>query len=476
MKLPRILFTILALFGGHAIAAESPNVLLILADDLGWSDLGCQGSTFYETPHLDSLARRGVRFTQAYATGCVCSPTRGSLMTGRYPPRTGVTDLIPGSPNGKLIRAPNAPHLALEEVTLAEAFREAGYETFFAGKWHLGERGHSPAEQGFPVELSQVMDGKKQTNFFFPKSASPIVATEDDPKFSDRIADEAVRFLQSRSPKPFFAYLPFLAPHRPVKARADLVAKYEKKARTAPPDSWGKERGNQVRLVQNHAAYAAMIEQMDSAIGRILTALRQNQLEEKTIIVFTSDNGGLSLSSDRPTANLPLRAGKGWAYEGGLRVPGILVAPGVASPGSIQAAPITTTDWFPTLLDLTHQPLRPQLHLDGISLAPLLRGESLPARPIYWHYPHYGAQHGAPFAAIRSGDWKLIEWYEGPSLELFNLREDPGEKSNLAKKQPAHTEALHQQLIAWRQEVKAIMPTPNPDHPSKKPNARKPTR
>jgi arylsulfatase A-like enzyme len=254
------------------------------------------------------------------------------------------------------------------------------------------------------------------------------------------------------------------------------VAKYEKKAQTAPPGSWGKERGNQVRLVQNHAAYAAMIEQMDSAIGRILAALRQNQLEEKTIIVFTSDNGGLSLSSDRPTANLPLRAGKGWAYEGGLRVPGILVAPGVASPGSIQEAPITTTDWFPTLLDLTHQPLRPQLHLDGISLAPLLRGESLPARPIYWHYPHYGAQHGAPFAAIRSGDWKLIEWYEGPSLELFNLREDPGEKSNLAKKQPAHTEALHQQLIAWRQEVKAIMPTPNPDHPSKKPNARKPTR
>jgi len=453
-----LLFSVIGI--PHSSSSAQPNILFILADDLGWTDLGCQGSTFYETPNIDSLARRGVRFTNGYATCCVCSPSRASLMTGKYPPRTGITDLIPGSPNGKLIRAPNAQHLALEEVTVAEAFREAGYETFFAGKWHLGDRCYSPDKQGFPAALSQVMEDGKPSNFWFPKSDKPIVATEDDPKFSDRIADEAVRFISANARRPFFAYLPFLAPHRPVKARADLVAKYEKKALTAPPDAWGKERGNDVRLVQNHAAYAAMIEQLDSAIGRVLDALKKRGLDERTIIIFTSDNGGLSLSSDRPTSNVPLRAGKGWAYEGGLRVPWIIVAPGVTQAGSTSETPITSTDLYPTLLELANQPFKPEKHLDGVSLVPALKGGTISSRSLFWHYPHYGAQHGAPFGAVRDGDWKLIEWYEDERLELFHLSDDPGEKKNLAKAETAKANELRTALHEWRTRVNGIMPTP----------------
>jgi arylsulfatase A-like enzyme len=439
-------------------AQAKPNVVLVLADDLGYMDIGANHpGTFYQTPHIDSLARSGVRFTHGYAACPVCSPTRASIMTGKYPPRTGVTDYIGGNRPGRLLPAPNADHLRLEETTLAEALRDGGYATFFAGKWHLGTGPYEPSAQGFPAQT------RSASQFYYPPTDSKH-APNDDPKTSDQIADSAVDFIAAHKDKPFFAYLPFLAVHTPVRARADLVAKYERLAAAAPPDAWLPERRRQARQVQNHPIYAAMLEQMDSAIGRVLAALRSHGLEERTVVIFTSDNGGLSTSEGSPTSNVPLRAGKGWLYEGGIRTPWIIRAPGVGAPGSVCPTPVITTDLYPTILELTGLPAMPAQHQDGVSLVPLLRGAAFDrGSPLFWHYPHYGNQGGAPGGAIRQGDWKLIEWYEDGSLELFDLASDVGEKTNLAASNPARTAELHTRLKAWRTQVKAVMPTPNPN-------------
>jgi arylsulfatase A-like enzyme len=429
--------------------------------------------TFYETPNIDSLAKRGMRFTQGYAACCVCSPTRGSIMTGKYPPRFGITNFIPGGRSGKLLPAPNADHLPLEEATIAEALRDAGYATFFAGKWHLGGGDFYPGAQGFPKALESGAGKKGNAQFWYPQSDLPVPDHKDDPKTTDRIVNEAVKFIGEHKDKPFFAYLPFLAVHVPVGARPELVAKYEKKAASAPADAWGDEGGHKVRLVQNHAKYAAMLEQLDAGIGRVIAALKENGLTEKTIVVFMSDNGGLSTSEGWPTSNLPLRGGKGWPYEGGVREPMIVLAPGVTKPGTTCDAPVISTDFYPTLLQLAGQPLKPGQHLDGVSFLPLLKGETTPrGNALFWHYPHYANQGGPPCGTIRDGDWKLIEWYEDGALELYNIPQDIGEKNNLAAQHPDKVKALHEKLIAWRKEVGALMPTPNPDfNPNKKPGA-----
>jgi len=441
-----------------ATAAPRPNLLFILADDLGVMDIGANNpQTFYETPNIDRLAAKGMNFTAGYAACNVCSPTRASIMTGKYPPRTGITNFIGGKRLGRLLPAPNAEHLALEELTIAEALAEGGYANFFAGKWHLGGDGFSPREQGFSRDLV----GKGM--FYYPPTDRPA-DPKRDPKTTDQIADSAVRFIAANQDRPFFAYLAFQAVHIPIGARPDLVAKYEAKAKQAPPVTWGREGANQVRQVQNHAAYAAMIEQMDLAIGRVLEALEQHGLTERTIVVFTSDNGGLSTAEGNPTSNLPYRGGKGWNYEGGVRVPWIIRAPGLTKPGSRCETPVISTDFYPTLLELAGLPARPEQHLDGRSLVPLLKGENLARGPLFWHYPHYSNQGGAPSGAVRDGDWKLIEWYEDGALELYNLAQDPGETTNLATKEPARAKTLQQELHAWRTTVKATMPTPNPDY------------
>lgn len=437
-------------------AAQRPNIVFILADDLGVMDLGVNNpGTFYETPHLNRLAATGMNFTAGYAACCVCSPTRASIMTGKYPPRTGVTNFIGGNRAGRLLPAPNADHLALGEITIAEALAEAGYSNFFAGKWHLGATGFSPREQGFSRDL--VGNGQ----FYYPPSAR-VPDPKSDPKTTDQIADAAVRFIAEHKDRPFFAYLPFQAVHTPIGARPDLVAKYQAKAKDAPPVAWGTERASKVRQVQNHAGYAAMLEQMDLAIGRVLDAIEQNDLTEKTVVIFTSDNGGLSTSEGHPTSNLPWRAGKGWNYEGGIRVPWIIRAPGLTQPGARCATPVISTDFYPTLLEVAGLPPQPEQHLDGRSLVPLLKGGNLPRGPLFWHFPHYGNQGGAPSGAVRDGDWKLIEWYEDGALELHNLAEDPGETTNLAGRQPERAQAMLQQLRDWRAKVKAVMPKPNP--------------
>lgn len=477
--------TLLAVLAAAAVAtnafgatpAARPNILFILADDLGQMDIGAfNPKTFYETPNINALAKRGMKFTQGYAACSVCSPTRGSIMTGKYPPRFGITNFIPGGRAAKLNPAPNAGQLPLAEVTLAESLRDAGYATFFAGKWHLGGAGFLPKDQGFITEPSGDTGPARAAKTKSPEAKAEAGAfdPQSDPKRTDLIAQEAVKFIEQNKSRPFFAYLPFNAPHVPIGARADLVAKWQKKAKQAPADAWGQERANQVRLVQNNPVYAAMLEQFDAGVGRVLAALEQHGLTEKTIVVFMSDNGGLATAEGHPTANLPLRAGKGWPYEGGVREPMIVVAPGVTKPGTTCDSPVISTDFYPTLLQLAGLPAKPEQHLDGVSFVPLLKGEPMQrGKPLFWHYPHYANQGGAPNGVIRDGDWKLIEWYEDGALELYNIPQDLGEKSDLAARQPERVKDLHAKLVAWRKEVGALMPTPNPDFDPNKKSAAK---
>ncbi|MBM4155452.1 MAG: sulfatase [Lentisphaerae bacterium] len=456
----------MAAAGAVATAGASPNVVFFLVDDLGWTDLGCFGSSFYETPNCDRLAREGMRFTSGYAACPVCSPTRASIMTGKYPARLATTDYFGAAqPDAwkrptKLLPASYLDRLPLEETTLAESLKAGGYATFFAGKWHLGPEGFWPEDQGFDVnkggcDRGGPYGGKK----YFSPYGNPRL--EDGPEgehLPDRLARETVRFIEARRGGPFLAYLSFYSVHTPLMARPDLVAKYkEKKARLGLEAKWGREREREVRLVQEHAIYAGMVEAMDQAVGTVLDALDRLGLATNTAVFFMSDNGGLSTSEGHPTSNLPLRAGKGWLYEGGIREPMLVRWPGVVKPGATCAQAVSSVDFLPTILDLAGR--KPAGPVDGMSFLPLLKGGTLDRGAIYWHYPHYGNQGGAPGGAVRLGDWKLIEWYEDGTLELFNLADDPGERNNLVSGNPAKVRELHDLLKAWRVETKARMPT-----------------
>ena len=473
------LLAALALPAPAADTTRRPNIVFLIADDLGQRDLGVYGSTFYETPHLDRLAAEGARFTDAYAACPVCSPTRASLLTGKYPQRTGVTDYIGAAQpaawkrNTPLLPAPYATELSLAETTLAEALKPAGYATFFAGKWHLGPKGHWPENQGFDVNLGgNDRGGPYGGDKYFSPYGNPSLS--DGPPgehLPDRLAREAADFIGRHKTQPFLVYLPFYSVHTPLMARPDLQKKYAAKRLALPATRWGRDGASDVRLSQDHAVYAGMVEAMDQAVGRVLAALREHDLERDTIVIFTSDNGGLATAEGWPTSNAPLRAGKGWLYEGGVREPLIVRWPGHIQPGAVLATPVTSPDFFPTLLAAAGVPLPAELPADGVNLLPLLTaGRPLAERALFWHYPHYGNQGGAPGSSIRRGDWKLIAWFEGNRLELFNLAEDPSELTNLADREPARTRALHADLVAWRQSVGALLPTPNPAFDSAKPH------
>lgn len=468
--------------GGGSMArkpARRPNMLFILVDDLGWKDLGCFGSSFYETPNIDRLCARGMKFTNAYAACPVCSPTRGSIMTGKYPARTNTTDYFGAAQpdrwrrNSKLLPAPYNERLEHDEVTLAEAFKAAGYPTFFAGKWHLGPEGWFPEDQGFDVNKGGVRGGGPYggKKYFSPYGNERLEDGPEGEHLPDRLASETVNFMQQNRDTPFFAYLSFYSVHTPLMTRKDLQAKYEAKAEAEEAEAvWGEEGERKVRQTQNHAVYAGMVEAMDQAVGKVLGALRDLGLEEETVIFFMSDNGGLSTSEGHPTSNLPLRAGKGWLYEGGIREPMIVCWPGVTAPGSTCDEPVTSTDFYPTMLEIAGLPAKPAQHVDGRSLVPLLKdGGALDRDAIYWHYPHYGNQGGSPGSAIREGDWKLIEWFEDGRLELYNLANDIGETEDLSGKHLERVKAMHAKLQAWRESVDARMPSPNPKYdPQKK--------
>jgi arylsulfatase A-like enzyme len=467
---------------------KQPNIVFFLADDLGQRDLGCYGSTFYETPNLDRLAREGALFTSAYAACPVCSPTRASILTGLWPQRTGITDYIAaGDANGPrnwkrntvLLPAPNRDRLALEMPTLAKALKAAGYATFFAGKWHLGPEGHWPEDQGFDINMGGNERGGPYggKRYFSPYGNPRLSDGPDGEHLPDRLATETAKFIEANRERPFFAYFAFYSVHTPLMAREDLRQKYEaKRERLGLAARWGREHERDVRLVQEHAVYAGMVDALDLSVGKVLAKLDELGLTDNTLVVFTSDNGGLSTSEGWPTSNLPLRGGKGWLYEGGIREPLVVRWPATVKAGSIIDTPISSPDFFPTLLEVTGAKVQPGQTLDGVSLVPLLRGEPLADRPLFWHYPHYGNQGGAPGAAIRRGDWKLIEWFEDGKVELFNLVADQGEQTDRAAEQPELVATLRTELHAWQKEVGAVFPTTNPDYDPARPSGRAATR
>jgi arylsulfatase A-like enzyme len=472
--LRRIVLALLLLIGIiECEAASKPNFVFILADDLGGRDLGCYGSTFYETPNLDRLAASGMRFTQAYAACSVCSPTRASILTGKYPARLGLTDWLPGRadrPDQKLKRPQILRHLPLEEVTLAEALKEAGYRTAFIGKWHLGGKGFWPEQQGFDLNLGGCQLGHPPS-YFSPYSIPTLPDGPAGEYLTDRLTDEALKFLESNRDKPFLLYLAHYAVHNPQQAKPELIEKFKKKLAKITPATGPEfvpEGQMRERLIQNQPVYAAMVQSLDESVGRILAKIDQLGLASNTVVIFFSDNGGLSTAEGAPTSNAPLRAGKGWPYEGGVREPLLVRWPGVTATNSQCDTPTMSTDFYPTLLDMAGLPQRPSQHRDGRSLAPLLKGGTLGDRSLFWHYPHYSNQGGGPYGAIRVGDLKLIEWYEDMRVELFNLKHDPEEKRDLSKTEPEQARALRQQLHDWRVSVKAAMPTPNPDWVPKK--------
>jgi len=470
--------SVLRSFGSHR-ERKQPNFVFFLVDDLGWTDLGCYGSTFYETANVDRLAAQGMRFTNAYAACPVCSPTRASIMTGKYPARLRTTDYF-GAPqpdtvqnhwtrNKPLLPARYLNRLPLEEVTVAEALKEHGYATFFAGKWHLGPEGFWPEDQGFDFnkgghDRGGPYGGKK---YFSPYGNPRLSDGPDGEHLPNRLATETCKFIEEHRDRPFLAYLSFYSVHTPLMAREDLKAKYEAKAKAVATDgpAWGKEGDREVRLVQDHLVYAGMVEAMDLAVGKVLDALDRLELAQETVVSFMSDNGGLSTSEGHPTSNLPLRAGKGWLYEGGIREPMIVRWPGMVKAGSVCDEPVISTDFYPTMLEMAGLPLTPQQHLDGRSMVPLLRQQgSQKARALYWHYPHYGNQGGSPGGAVRLGDYKLIEFYEDHRVELYNLRDDLGEKKDLSAAVPEKAAELRRMLHEWRSQVGAAMPTENPNH------------
>jgi len=436
--------------GFQAAPARPPNVILVLVDDMGWTDLACFGSGFYETPAVDRLAAGGMRFTQAYSACTVCSPSRASLMTGKYPPRVNITDWIPGHKRPKArLKVPEINlQLALEEVTVAEVLKENGYATASVGKWHLGGPAFFPDKQGFDLNIGGCDKGQPPS-YFSPYRIPTLQDGERGEYLTDRLALEAVRFIEANRDRPFFLYLPHYAVHTPLQGKKDVIEKY--RARAKP----GAGQGN--------AVYASMVESVDDAMNRILSKLDELRISERTVILFTSDNGGLL----RSTSNEPLRAGKGSAYEGGVRVPLIVKWPGVTKPGSACDVPVISPDLFATILEIAGAKGAPP-GIDGESLVPLLRqGVGLRREAIFWHYPHYHPGGATPYGAVRKGDLKLIEFYEDGHLELYNLKEDIGEKKDLAADLPVKAKELRELLAKWRAEVGARMPTPNPDYDPK---------
>ncbi|HEX3656774.1 MAG TPA: sulfatase [Pirellulales bacterium] len=436
-----------------AYAAERairPNFVFVLVDDLGWTDLACMGGDLYETPNIDRLARQGMRFTNAYSACTVCSPTRAAVLTGKYPARLHITDWIHGHklPKAKL-RVPNwTEYLPLEEETLAEALAPLGYASASIGKWHLGDDdAYFPDHQGFDLNIAGYGKGQPP-HYFSPYNIPTLSDGRAGEYLTDRLTDEACKFINEHAEQPFFVYLPHYAVHTPLEAKQPAVEHFRKKV--------------SAELHHTNAVYAAMIQSVDESVGRVMDTLATAGIAERTIIVFTSDNGGLMQS----TSNVPLRVGKGSAYEGGVRVPLIVKWPGTTPPGSVSAEPVISVDFFPTMLQMAGALRTPSPAIDGVSLVPVLSGkvDRLARDAIFWHYPHYHPGGATPYGAIRAGDWTLIEFFEDMHLELYNIADDIGEQQELSRARPEKARQLRDQLHAWRSAVGAQMPTPNPDY------------
>lgn len=447
-------------------ATPKLNVVLILVDDMGLSDLGCYDSKFYKTPHIDKLAASGMRFTQAYSACTVCSPSRAAIMTGKYPARLHITNWIPGHDYAWARLRPPAwtQHLPLQERTIAEALKPAGYTSASIGKWHLtpvssDKAAFYPEKQGFDRNVAGS-DRGSPPSYFSPYQLDRLTDGPKGEYLTDREQMEASRFIRENKDRPFFVYLPHYTVHTPLQPKSDLLEKYKA---TADP-----------RSPQHNPAYAAMIESLDDNVGRLMKTLQDTGVADRTVVIFTSDNGGWLPSTN---TNLGVRAGKGSAYEGGVRVPLIVRYPGVVPAGSSSDIPVIGPDLYPTILELAGARPEAAQVIDGVSLLPVLKSAdpaALPARSLFWHYPHYHPGGAAPYSAIRRDNWKLIEFHEDKHVELYDLSKDPLEASDLAAKQPARVKDLRKRLQEWREETGAQMPTPNPEHDPNREQERRP--
>ena len=465
-RLPTLLFAFTVILSLCQQGYGRPqNIVLFLIDDLGWMDLGCQGSTYYQTPNIDKLAAEGVRFTDAYAACAVCSPTRASILTGKYPARLLLTDWLPSGrwkPSSKLIEGRKIRGLPLEEYTLAETLRDAGYQTIHIGKWHLGSEPFClPQHHGFNINIAGNAHGAPG-QYFFPYQGdwsiptTPLRATWNvlpDGKpgeyLTSRLTDEAVTIIEKSDDKPFFLYFPHYGVHTPLEAPEELTKKYEQIPQ---------------HQQQGKPVYAAMVESIDQSVGRVLDALKSAGKTNDTVIIFTSDNGGFY----KATSNAPLRANKGAYYEGGIRVPLIIKWPGLSQPGRVIHEPVITNDLYPTCLAAAGLSMDPHQHMDGENLTPLLhKTETLSRDSLFWHFPHYNKHPSShPSSVIRKGHWKLIESFDPATVELYNLAEDLGETCDLAEVEVKRRDSLLRELAAWRQTVGAERMAPNPDFES----------
>ncbi len=454
----------------EAKSKARPNILFILADDLGWKDLSNEGSTYYESPHIDRIAREGMKFTRGYAACQVCSPSRASIMTGKYPTNHGITTWI-GDRAGEAWRGTrrNDTHLPPEydralrasEITLAEALREQGYKTFYAGKWHIGGKGSWPEDHGFDINKGGWDVGSPRGGFFSPWNNPTLESGPPGESLPIRLGNETAKFIEAHKDKPFLAFLSFYSVHGPIQTTPGLWKKYRDKADAAglAKERFKFDRRLNVRQVQDCPIYAGMIETMDDAVGIVLNKLDELGLDKNTIVCFTSDNGGVSSGDAYSTSNTPLRGGKGRQWEGGIREPYYIKAPGVTKPGSTSAVPVNGIDWYPTLLDLAGVSVPAKQAVDGVSFAPLLKGGRIAKRPLYWHYPHYGNQGGEPSSIISQNDWKLIHYHEDGRDELYHLANDPNETTDLAKRESKRAKRLRKKLDTWLKETKARFPT-----------------
>jgi arylsulfatase A-like enzyme len=459
-------------------ALESkPNVLFILADDFGWRDLSNEGSTFYETPHIDRIANEGVKFTQGYATCQVCSPSRASIMTGKYPARLAITDWIGAGMgtqwkrNTKLLPATYNRNLPHDDISIAEAFRAGGYKTFFAGKWHLGGEGSFPEDHGFEINIGGHHRGQPPEGFFSPYKNPKMSDGEKGELLPLRLGRETARFIEDNKEKPFFAFLSFYSVHAPIQTTEKLWKKYRDKAtkQGLPENRFLVDRTTPVRQVQDNPLYGGMVESMDDGVGIVLETLDRLGLTDNTVIVFTSDNGGVSAGDGKATSNLPLRGGKGRQWEGGIREPFYIKWSG-GQHGVKCNTLATGTDFYPTLLDVCGLPMQPEQHVDGKSLVPCLEGDTeseaakiLADRKLFWHYPHYGNQGGEPSTIARDGDWKLIFYHEDSRYELYNVANDVAEQTDVSKDNPEIVESMTADMETFLLTTEARMPVPNPN-------------
>lgn len=468
-----LLFGSEACYAQQASTREKPNFLFILADDLGYADLSCMGSNYYETPHIDAIADKGVVFTHGYAGCQVCSPSRATIMTGQFAARHGITDWI-GAKTGEAWREKNRKsqllppdyHYAISKdaVTLPEALKAAGYTTFFAGKWHLGDKGNYPEDHGFDINKGGWDKGSPAGGFFAPFKNPTLEDHEPGENLTMRLAKETARFMAETKDKPFLAYLSFYAVHAPIQATKEKWAKYRDKADSLGIAEQGFEDGDllPMRMHQDNPVYAGLIEAMDDAVGLVLHTLKETGLDKNTIVIFTSDNGGVTSGDHYATSNSPLKGGKGYQWEGGIRVPYMIHVPWMDHHGQRNNTPVAGSDFYPTILELAGLPLPSNSYIDGKGIVPLLEGKSMAERPLFWHYPHYGNQGGRPVSTIRQGDWKLIHYWEDGHDELYNLAQDIHEDADLASTLPDKTHELTESLMNWLQETGAKFPMPDP--------------